>query len=175
MAVVIDLAMAGQYFGRMRREIAMAASNGLLLAGHRAVQKIVAEIIPSRSPQPVDRGTYKAGWKAERVTSLVVLISNPEPHAAFIEYGVRAENVKIGTAMIQALAEWALRKGIASDEKESIGVAWAIAKAATRQGLFTRQTGKGLGILKELKEQFLEKIVQEEVSRAVQKAIDGVR
>lgn len=115
------------------------------------------------------------GWKTERIDLNTVAILNPEAHAAFIEYGVRAENVKIGAAMIRALTEWALRKGIAEDEKSAVGVAWAIAKTMQNKGVFNRRSGKGLRVLEELEQEFLEDILKGEVGREMQRAADGTR
>jgi hypothetical protein len=175
MAAEVKLEDASRFFGELGERMLAAARIGLVKAGERGLQKLVAEIIPSRSPQPVDRGTYRAGWKTERVSRDVVAIFNPEPHAPFIEGGVRAENVKIGAAMIRALAEWALRKGIADDEQSAIGVAWAIAKTMQKDGIFNPMGRKGLGILRELNENFIDDILREEVSREMQQAARQAR
>lgn len=175
MPAVIYLEDAAKFFGGLNNELEKAARIGLIKAAERGLAKLVTEIIPARSPEPVDRGTYKAGWKTERINELTVAILNPEPHAPFIEGGVRAENVKIGAAMIRALSEWALRKGIASDEKEAVGVAWAVVKSMKNRGIFNRRSGPGLGILKELEEDYLEGILKTEVAREMQKAIDRAR
>lgn len=170
----IQLSEASAYFGKLGGVLLKGAQKGLVLAGERGVQKIVTEIIPSRSPEPVDRGVYKAGWKTERIDPNTVLIFNPEAHAAFIEFGVRGENVKIGAAMIRALSEWAMRKGLAADEYEAVGVAWAIAKSIQKKGIFNHYAqGNGLRILQQLDEMYLEDILREEVSREMQKAADG--
>lgn len=168
---VVKLDQASKYFARMGSKILAGARVGLVKAGERGLQKIVVEIIPSRSPQPVDRGTYKVGWKTEQVTRDTVAILNPEAHAPFIEDGVRPENVKIGTALIEALSEWAMRKGIAEDEDEAIGVAWAIAKTMQKEGIFNRYGQQGLGILRELNEEHITKILNEEISNEVRKAV----
>ena len=95
-----------------RRE---AIERGLLSAGLRLQKTIQTKIIPARSPKPVDRGVFKAGWRVYREgsgDSFAVVIENPVQHAAFIEYGVRAANIKPGRRMIAAIAEWVLRKKI---------------------------------------------------------------
>lgn len=149
---------------------------GLRKAGERAIQKIVTEIIPSRSPEPVDRGTYKAGWKTEVVDEDTVVIDNSEPHAPIIEGGARAENIKIGTVMLTALSQWAMRKGLADDEEEALNIAWAIAKAMQRRGNFNRyQGGTGLYIMGELRDEYLKDILREEVKREVERAVRLVR
>src|SRR5690606_17821325 len=95
----IPLEEAGDYFARLPPRIAKAAHQGLVLAALRGVQVIVTQIIPARTPAPVDRGIYRAGWRVD-IRGQQVFIENIEVHAAFIEYGVRPENVKIGAAMI---------------------------------------------------------------------------
>lgn len=176
MATSIKLKDAPGYFASMGAVMHKAARKGLLLAAERGVQKIVTEIIPSRSPAPVDRGVYRAGWKTEVIDQNTVAILNTEPHAAFIEHGVRGENVKIGAAMIRALSEWVLRKGIAVDEDEAVGIAWAIAKTMQMKGVFNHyEEGNGLRILQELDEMYIEDILKEEVSREMQKAVDTLK
>lgn len=175
MPTQIDIKDAAKFFGGLNEALVASARVGLLKAGERGLQKLVTQIIPSRSPQPVDRGVYRAGWKTERVDKDTVAIFNPEPHAVFIERGVRAGNVKIGAAMIRALSEWATRKGMASDEKEAIGVAWAIARSMQSRGIFNKRSGSGLRIMQELVDEYLDDILREEVSREMQRAADRAR
>lgn len=166
MPVEITLKEAAQRTDELKAKWRAAAILGLQSAAARGVQDIIVRIIPSRTPQPVDRGVYRSGWRFYPAPNGAV-IECFEPHAVLIEDGVRASNVKIGRAMIQALAEWVKRKGIASgDEAES--VAWAIAKSMKRRGIFNR--GKGMGILAELVEKYLPGYVQEEVAREVARA-----
>ena len=171
-----ELDKAEAWVVHVEHECRDAAVKGLRSAAHRGVQKIVAEIIPSKKPQPVDRGIYQAGWHAMDQEGGAD-IENLQPHAVFIEEGVRAANVKIGRAMIQALAEWAQRKGLlgrrarsasgkARQDKEAQSAAWAIAKSMQRRGIFGQH---GLGILRELVEKHLEEIVREEVEQEIKK------
>lgn len=157
-----------RYLKKVRPRQRMAAIRGLHSAAARAVQIIVTEIIPSRTPQPVDRGLYRAGWRFVPEQD-GALIENVEPHAAFIEYGVRSANVKIGRAMITALSEWIVRKRIvsASEPKEVLRAAWAIAKAMKRRGIF----GKGMRVLEELVVMRLDAVVAEEIAREVGKEL----
>ncbi len=141
-----------------------AALKGLHSAAMRAVQIIQTEIIPSRVPQPVDRGLFRAGWRW-KPESTGALIYNVEPHAAFVEFGVRAGNVKIGKKMILALAEWAVRKKLAEPGKKAIAAAWAIAKTMQRRGIFK---GDGLRILEELVDVYLPDLVQEEIAAEIE-------
>jgi hypothetical protein len=157
----VTLKEAGVEFEEMGRRIRKAALAGLRSAALRGIAVIVAEIIPSRVPQPVDRGLYRAGWKAHPLKNGAV-IYNHEPHAALIEHGVRASNVKIGRAMIAALAEWARRKGFEDPER----AAWGIAKKMKERGIFGQT---GLGVLALLNAR-LPGIIREEVTREVNKA-----
>jgi len=88
------------------------------------LQDIKTSLIPGASPHaPIDRGIFRASWKSRGAlayaggggyadTSVGLTIYSTAPHAPFIEYGVRAGNVKVGKKMIDALTEWALRKGL---------------------------------------------------------------
>ncbi len=165
---VVPLSQAAARFEGLAQEMRDAAYQGLVAAGARGLQVLVVEIIPKRSPQPVDRGVFRAGWKM-RVGPDYVDIYNDELHALFIEEGVRAVNVKPGRRMVEALAEWALRKGIASNPKEALTAAWAIAKAMAKKGIFNRDGKSGLGVLRELVEWHLDAIIEQEVLRALGK------
>ena len=157
-----------------------AAQRGLLAAALRAVAHIQNEVIPALEPSPVARGTYRAGWRAER-TAKGATIVNDVPHAVFIEEGVRGQNVKIGRAMIDALAAWVRMKGIGgrmvtsksgtqrlkrATEDEARAIAWAIAKSMQQRGIFGG--GKGLGVLKKVRP-LIPKWVEEEVLREIAK------
>ncbi len=121
----------------------------------RVLQHITTVVIPAEPRQPVDRGAYRAAWKVKKEPDGAT-ITNTLPYAAVIEYGARAENIKIGRAMIDALAAWVLRKGLvgkggrgkaakASAQKEAVGMAWAIAKKMKKRGIYNG--GKGLRVL----------------------------
>jgi hypothetical protein len=166
----IRLSDVSRFVDGMQREMVAAAQAGLLNAAARGLQTLVTQIIPSRSPQPVDRGVYRAGWKMEQIDPNRVAILNPEPHAAHIEFGVRAENVKIGRALIRALAEWALRKGLARDEDDATSMAWGIAKNMQRRGIFNNHSSKGgLRILEELNTRHIDRILSEEVHAEIRR------
>lgn len=181
----IELRYAAAHFGSLGEKYRKAAIRGLVSAGSRGVQKIQTRIIPSRSPQPVDRGIYRAGWRSEGIPE-GAQIANNEPTAVFIEEGVRGNAVKPGRAMVKALVEWAKRKGItrliATQSKvkfvngkavhtaTKVGfvtdetIAWAIIGAMKRRGIFNRP-GPGLGILRELVEKHIGPIIEEEIVR----------
>lgn len=160
MPTVISLRDAGAYFDRKSEAMRAAARRGLVSAAHRGVAVVVSELIPAAVPQPVDRGLYKAGWRAVE-TDDGAAIENPEPHAALIEGGVRASAVKVGRAMIAALAEWAGRHGFEEPER----AAWAIARKMQERGIWGQ---RGLGILAKLNDRLRGGIVAEEVRRELE-------
>lgn len=166
--VYIPLDQAGAFFQQLPEELRVAGIRGLHSAALRLQNVITTVIIPHRTPQPVDRGVYRAGWRTVLEADGAV-VENLEAHAIFIEYGVRAENVKIGRAMLEALQEWVARKGIAS-VAEAPKVAWAIAKAMQKRGIFGG--GKGLGIVKELVDVWVEPYTREEVLREIGKLFE---
>jgi hypothetical protein len=183
MTVVVDLKDMVDYVGTLSDDMIEAGRIGMLKAAERGVQTIVCQLIPSRSPQPVDRAIFKAGWKTERIDDNTVAIFNPEPHAPNIEFGVRAENIKVGRAMLKALTEWALRKGIVGNKdvvKNAKGgvagtppVVWAIVNAMKKRGIFNRNGKQGLRIMDELVEKhinlYLREAIALEIKRAVQR------
>ncbi len=160
-----DLSNADAFVDDVGKRLRAAGLRGLLSAAHRGVQAITTRIIPSRTPQPVDRGIYRAGWRAGALFD-GAFIENLEPSAVFIEEGVRGSNVKIGRAMIQVLAAWVQRKGIASAD-EAMGVAFAIAKSMQRRGIF--RGGEGLGVLRELVDKDLDGIMKDEIEAEIAK------
>ena len=97
------------------------------------------------------------------------VVENLEPHAVFIEYGVKAGSVKPGKQMIEALTGWVLRKGLAG-AAEAPRIAWAIAKAQQKRGIFDR--GAGLGIVKELVDVWVERVTREEVLREIEQVFE---
>lgn len=175
MGKVVKLVDMAQFVGTMNTKMREGAMRGLILAGKRAVQTIVVVIIPSRSPKPVDRGLYRAGWRSEQTDKETVSIYNLEPHAGFIEDGVRPENVKAGFAMRKALYEWVIRKGIASDEQEAIGIVWGIVAKMKQRGIFNKRKGNGLKILAELNEDHLPMILKQECTREISRVIGALR
>ncbi len=111
----------------------------LVSSAQRIVQLINVEIIPSFDHPPVDRGTYRAGWRVEAKPNVVHIV-NTVKHSPFIEFGVRASNVKPGRAMVGALTQWVRRKGIGGGVSktgkptkpsldQAASTAWAIAKS----------------------------------------------
>ncbi len=159
----IKIELAPALFAKYGDRLKAAAVRGVYSAALRGVQDIVGRIIPSKVPVPFDRGPYKAGWKALPEPE-GASITNPEVHALFIEEGVRASNVKIGRAMIFALAAWASRKGLVTKGKPE-DVAWAIAKNMKKRGIFNG--GKGFHVLGELMDNYLNAYIEEEVAAEI--------
>lgn len=149
-----------------------AAEKGLYSAGLRLVEHITTEIIPQTNPEPVDRGMYRAGWRATRLPGEGCLVSNTLPYAPIIEYGARGANIKIGRKMIDALAKWVMRKGLTGNTKgkaradEARQIAWAIAMSMKRTGIFNG--GKGLRVLERASKR-IPAFMKEEIARELKK------
>jgi hypothetical protein len=134
-------------------KIRQGAKRGLLSLANRMVGIIVNDVIPNENPQPVDTRHFAMGWRAEP-TEHGARVLNTLPYASIIEYGARAENIKIGRVMIDALTEWVIRKGIAGAPQRSKSgklqqqvnarnIAWAIAMAMKKRGIFNRDDARG--------------------------------
>lgn len=121
------------------------------------VSKILNEIIPAEPRQPVDIGSYRAGWKFKRIPK-GAMVYNSVPHAVFIEKGVRASNVKPGRAMREAITQWLIFKKIASLE-EAPKMAWAVMMNMKKKGIYNE--GKGLRILEKAMKSFPELLDRE--------------
>jgi hypothetical protein len=173
----IDLVRAPEWVRSLEGKMHKAALKGLLSAAQRTVSVIQTEIIPREDRAPVDRGVYRAGWRARKLDD-GALVYNNTPHAGIVEYGARAENIKVGKRMIDALTEWIIRKGLVgrASARDSAGrfsksqqvnaarqIAWAIATSMKKKGIFG---GKGLGILKKARLRIPE-LIEEEVRREI--------
>lgn len=160
-----------------------AAMRALYATALRLVQRIVTVLIPREPRPPVDRGAFRAAWRARKEAD-GASVYNSMPYAAAIEGGVRAENVKIGKAMIDALTKWVLRKGLVKvgappakggkaaarrvANAEARQVAWAIAMAMKKRGIFKPESN-GLRLLDNAMLQapkFFEEELQREIARA---------
>lgn len=135
-----------------------AAKRALVGAANRIVQIIVTEIIPAEPRQPVDRSLYRAGWRA-KPTGEGAEIENTLPYASIIEYGARAENIKVGKPMIDALEEWVTRKRLDLKGRTARELAWAIAMAMQKKGIYNG--GKGLRILEKALERLPDVLAEE--------------
>lgn len=145
---------------------------GLLSAAQRLVGAIQNEVIPQEPRVPVDRGVYRAGWKA-RPNEHGAEIGNETPHAVFIEDGVRGDHVKPGREMILALTQWIKRKGIVGTAApdgstlDATQLAWAIARSMQKRGIFNR--GVGLKIMDKAVRRYARRFIEEEVKRELER------
>jgi hypothetical protein len=156
---------------------------GLLSAGLRLLGVIQNELIPAEKPPPIFDGAYRAAWRVDTVEGGVEVV-NDMPYASVIERGARAENIKIGRAMIDALTEWARRKGLtghapgkrASPEARAQArqIAWAIARSmqgtdkVEGKGIFNRDGEQGLHIARKAARRVAD-FVGEEIRREVKR------
>lgn len=174
---VIRLEDAGAFVGTLSEELRAKALVGVRKAAARGLQTVVSVIIPSRTPQPVDRGIYRAGYKVQS-TPNGADIYDDDPIAGIIENGVRAANIKIGRKMLTALAQWAIRKGLVKRKggkhryskqwDDAMSMAWAIAKKAKQgKGFHNQRPGGGLKIQEQLNKDFIPRYLREEVPRAM--------
>lgn len=111
------------------RPAAMKACYAAALRGRTIV---VATIGATTPYPPVDRGVFRASFKAERAPDGATLFSDA-PHAAFVEYGCRPH-----WAPLAPLLAWVKRRGLAK-KGEAYGVARAIQVAIARRGMKPRK------------------------------------
>lgn len=179
--ISFDARQLGPFVDWLRGSLRDGARRGSLLAANRLVSIITTEIIPGEKPPPVDEGVYRAAWRAEPTEDGAAVV-NTAPYASIIEYGVRAENVKVGRAMIDALTKWVLRKqlvgkpartptGKADQLAQARAMAWAIAKSMEKRGIFNRDH-QGLRIGEKALARNRAKLVGEVASEIV-KALKG--
>lgn len=156
---------------KLKGNLLKAAGRSLYSAGIRGVSVLQTQLIPGAVPAPVDRALYKAGWRCD--PHLVgdhiagCDIYNVEPYASIIERGARASNIKVGRAMIDALAEWAKRKRLKGAKKSARSIAWAIAMSMKKKGIFNRNGTEGLHLLEKLITERMPAIYQAEFEREV--------
>lgn len=158
-----------KHLGDRFEKAALAAVQGAALL---VVEDIVTNIIPNESPPPVDRGIYRAGWRAQPTKEGANIVNNT-PHAVFVEHGVRAANVKPGRKMIDELAKWAKRKGMVKGKGKGVAdkarsIAFAIARNMQKRGIFNRG-GEGLRILEKAMRD-IDKHMSREIGAAIKKA-----
>jgi GNAT superfamily N-acetyltransferase len=176
-STVIPIEEAGAWAAGIGRAMPDAARRGLLAAAYRIVGAIKTLDLP------LDRGTARAGWRAEQVPAGAAIF-NTVLEAVLMEGGVRPQNIKIGRKMIDALAEWARRKGIGSQRNQTASgrvtkgrpadelyrsVAWAIATKMKRTGIFHPETG-GLQPLAKTTRRLGPQYIREEVARELRRA-----
>lgn len=172
---ITDPSGAAAFQNWLNRGMRGALMKGALSAAIRTTGIITGELIPAEKPQPVDRGAYRAGFRAIS-TDYGAAIINTLPYAEIIEKGARAANIKIGRAMIEELTQWIIRKGIvgkrASGKKkeaqllEARSIAWAIAMSMKKRGIFNRDGNEGLQIMAKAAKR-AKAIFMQEVSKEV--------
>lgn len=165
---VLSLKQVGVFFapgGEFHQELREAALDGILSAALRSVQIITTQEVQKASPVPIDRGVYRAGWRAEKITNGAAIL-NTVPWAVFIEFGVKGSSVKIGRRAIQQVSEWAHRR-LGLSDAEAKHAAFAILNAAKKRGIF--RNGSGLRILETYTKQRLPAILKAEVERQIAK------
>lgn len=154
-------------------QVQNAYRRGVYSAATRLLSHIKSTVIPNTPAEvpgahlPVDRGLYRMAWAVTH-TALSSDVYNPLPYAPIIEWGARAENIKIGRRMIDEIAAWAQRKGIVQVEPgedpaaAARSAAWAIAQSMKKRGIFGG--GRGLRVMERALGK-VQQFVQEEVSR----------
>jgi hypothetical protein len=189
MPTVMSLKQGATWVRSLSNNFPTAAKRGLYSAGLR----IMADL-QNDNALPRDRGTYRAGWRCDP-TDYGADVYNVANHAIHIEGSVRPENVKIGRPMIDALAEWAKRKGLGItykpvQEGKKGGrwvagkgyvraikpaanalrqIAWAIAMSIKRRGLFNSPFG--LRPLKTAFEKNARRYAEAEVKREIERSV----
>jgi hypothetical protein len=177
----ITIFEAPMWVQHLTEELHEAAIRGMQSAGLRLLQHIQVTVIPSTRDErtgmgpPVDRGAYRASWRKRDVSNGSV-VESTLPYASIIELGARPENVKIGKAMIDALTDWVIRKGLAGKRpgndssgeyrSQARNIAWAIAVSMKKAGIFSG--GKGLRVLERAAVE-APRFIKEEVTREIER------
>lgn len=158
-------------FRRRGEGVQAVIKRALLSAARRGVTDIVSNIIPStviegRSAPPVDRGPYKAGFRASPTMNGARIHHIIPTLAAIMEFGVRAGNVKIGRKMIKELSAWVHRHSLENEKESSEQIAWAIAKTMQRKGMAPRR-------VMEREKPRVAQFAKEEIERMLAKHLRG--
>lgn len=165
----ITINQAPAWAKRLEGKMHDAALKGVRSAGQRLVAH-VQEVVDAEPRKPVDKAIYRGAWRAKQVPN-GSLVYNDAPHASIVEDGVRAENVKVGRKMIDALADWVDRHGMVRDVGKAgraaaaRSVAFAIANSMKVRGIFG---GTGLKIFHKANAatpRFLEEEIQRELRK----------
>lgn len=144
----IPLRAMGSWLDKVQFDVRQVALDAAVDAARRGVRDIQVVIIPKLPGPPVNRGNYRAGWKFEKLPDGARIYNRTYPQAPLIEFGVRAENVKPGKAMRDAIAEWIAMKGIGPRASESIeSVVWAICMGLKKHGIFRLGGSSGFHVI----------------------------
>lgn len=185
---------AGTWARVMSQRMPEAAKRGLLSAALRLQQDLMTD-----PTLPHDRNMYKMGWRAEPTPDGADVYNQTTQGLLIEESARGQDQGKpwpIGKAMITALAEWIKRKGLVNrkvggeeyarrfkmpiqkrrkflqgdeGEKDLKGMAWAIARAIQKRGLFNAPVG--LQPLRKAFDAHGAQFVEEEVSRELQRSL----
>lgn len=119
----------------LNTEVKEAVIRGLRSTAAIGVTRVVQAIEDTKHGKlqpPVDTGEMRqsVGYHNLPMGAEIVVDS---PHAPFMEYGTRPHFPPTKPLML-----WAMRKGIAADEQEAKGVAFAIARKIAKDGTAPR-------------------------------------
>ena len=118
----------------------------------------IQKVIDATKPLPVDRGTYRRGFKARRLHS-GAMIYNSQKHAPVIEFGRRPGQK---APPIEAITDWVIRKGFVPkarrgkksgwtqwDQRQgAMQIAWLICRKIAARGLQAKHIlGQALGFI----------------------------
>lgn len=158
MAIRIDIS---DFIGRLEElgeDLEQATVRGLQSAAARMPSVILESIKTVKPYPPEDTGALSRSVQVE-TNSKGAAVSINAPHARFVEYGTRPH-----FPPVQALAEWAYRKGLADSPEEAQQVGLAIARKIAKEGTKPRHFLKrAIRMMKR------RKIVQEEIRRELDK------
>lgn len=114
--------------GELPDKMDAAVIRGLQSATQRGIGEVVHQIDSTKPYAPNDVGTLRSSVRGlNRPTGGELRVE--APHAGPIEYGTRPYSPPIAP-----LAEWAIRKGLAQDEKQAKSIAFGIRKKASVKG-----------------------------------------
>lgn len=118
-------------FQKMALDVKRASQKGLDAAAVRLQKEIVREI---RRQKLVDRAALIGSVRVEPDLRLARRVVVDVPYAYALNYGARPFMPPIAP-----LRRWALRKGIAKNQREATAIAWGIAKKYQLRGTKPRR------------------------------------
>lgn len=169
MQTQLDWKQAIEYYragGTLGTKLITAVKKGVYSAALFSVQKMQTSEINAADPPPVNKGVYRAGWRAQKLPNGAAYY-NSVPYARYIEWGVPQENVVSSLKAIKAIAEWARVKFGGLEEKQALNVAYAIMASLKKKGIFKR--GEGLKIMTKYNQTKLNAVIRREVTAEIDK------
>lgn len=125
-----------QAVAHMRKELMPKMHDAILRGMHSSalrLEGLMVEEIDTAKPYPaVDTGGLRASIKTELGRDSVTVYSDA-PYAGAIEFGTRPFRPPL-----EPIAEWVLRKKIATDPNDAKGIAFAIANKMSKEGIKPR-------------------------------------